>query len=595
MKPGFWGVIAFLITAAVTATPASAGDIYVAAGAQNGDAIYLALRPDGTFSDPESLQVSMNHQISGYSFGNGIGDFNNDGELDYILALGRFGGNIYIFPKTGPGNQFDPPVWAGSWTDGAYPADMAVADFNGDGNLDFVLNYFLSPHCGLYLGDGAFGFAFTLLPDTTPMSAIGMDAADFDNDGLADFVIAPRSNGPLIAYLGQPDGSFKKVISDRAPSVSIATGIAAADFVEDPDGFVDLAVSSANKLEIYIGYGDGTFDLYQAYDVPLNSSPLDNGDFDGDGHQDLVVADFGADNAGVAVLLGDGQGQFEHDATHLGQNIGFLKAVTALPYLSNKAPVAQLTPETITVTVGETVEWDASQSFDEDGTIVSYEWDFGEGAVAPMGINPMAVAGTADNSGGPQSSYVYYDSGNYWVTLKVTDDQGATATVKAEVQVEPLAVDVYFSPRRLNLKSKGKWITATIQLPSGYYAGMIDTDSLYLVPEGKARIKARSVYGHRHFNEHHKKNYRRTRQLEVKFDRQALIAALDGATGETSLRVMGGISIDVANMGNISTNVARLEFSGTGIVSAYEEKKKSSSKQYFFQQMMQFFSKGRSK
>ena len=336
MKPKIWGVIVFLLTVAVAASPASGSDVYVAAAAENGDAIFMAFNPDGTFSDPETLQVSSDHQISGDSFGNGIGDFNHDGELDYILPLGYFGGDIYIFSKTGPGNQFDSPIWVGSmpWS-AVKPGDLAIADFNGDGHLDFVLSYYYSPHCGLYRGDGDFGFTFTLLSNTKPMLAIGIDAHDFDNNGIVDFVIAPNSLGPLYVHLGQPDGSYRKVLADRTPSRSLATGIAAGDFIEDPDGFVDLAVSSFGKLEIYVGHGDGTFTLHQPSDQPLdfpmNPSTLDNGDFDRDGHQDLVVADFGADHAGVAVLLGNGLGQFEHDATYLGENTGSFTAVTALP------------------------------------------------------------------------------------------------------------------------------------------------------------------------------------------------------------------------------------------------------------------------
>ena len=38
----------------------------------------------------------------------------------------------------------------------------------------------------------------------------------------------------------------------------------------------------------------------------MNPSPLDNGDFNRDGNQDLVAANFGSGYAGVAVLLGDG-------------------------------------------------------------------------------------------------------------------------------------------------------------------------------------------------------------------------------------------------------------------------------------------------
>jgi len=273
-------------------------------------------------------------------------------------------------------------------------------------------------------------------------------------------------------------------------------------------------------------------------------------------------------------------------------------AVTGLPFVFNKAPVALVAPEIITVTVGETFELDGSESYDPDGddTMLSYEWDFGEGIVAPMGINTMAVDGTGDDSGEPQSSYVYFDSGTYTVTLKVTDDQGASATVQAEVQVKPMDVDVYFSPRKLNLKSKGKWITATIRLPHGYNAGMVDTSSLFLVV-GNTEIQAKSDNRHRYFMKY-KKKYRRTRKLKAKFDRQVLIQELKGkgATGEISLTVMGDISIDVANMGHISSNVAnaKMEFSGTGTIKAFEVKKRSFKKE-LWQQMMRFFSNGKSK
>ena len=589
MKSKLWGVIILLIAAAVAATPASGSDIYVSAASMNGDATFMALNPDGTFSDPKPLQVSSDYDLSGYSFGNGIGDFNNDGQLDYIMAIGRNGGDIYIYQKTGPDDQFDIPIWAGSWTEGYYPADMAVADYNGDGHLDFVLSYLYSTHCGLYLGDGEFNFAYTLLPDTKPFVAMGIDAADFDNNEIPDFVVAPRSRGPFYVHLGQPDGSFKPVLVERAPSNTIATGIAAGNFVEDPDGFIDLAVSSTGKLEIYVGHGDGTFTLHQPSDQPLdfpmNPSTLDNGDFDRDGHQDLVVADYGTDHAGVAVLLGNGLGQFEHDATYVAENMTVFKAVTALPYRLNIAPVAKLTPELIKVTVGETVQWDASESFDEDGFIVRYDWDYGDGAVAPMA---MAMDSTAGNSGEPQSSYVYYDSGTYWVTLTVTDDKGATAKVQAEVEAQPMSVNVRISPRSLNLKSKGKWITAIIRLPDPYNVGMIDPDSLFLmVPGSQTGIKAHVSGKLRHYNKHNnkyykhfKKKFRNKRTLKVKFDRQDLIAELNGATGQIPLTVIGELST--------------MEFSGTGTVKAFEKQKKS-LKNYLKKQMTRLLSKGKSK
>lgn len=57
--------------------------------------------------------------------------------------------------------------------------------------------------------------------------------------------------------------------------------------------------------------------------------------------------------------------------------------------------------------VGEVVTFDGSGSIDEDpGTIVAYDWDFGDGNVGS----------------GEMPTHTYFDAGNYNVTLTVTDD-----------------------------------------------------------------------------------------------------------------------------------------------------------------------------
>jgi len=606
MKPIFGGVIAFLVCAMAVGTPAAfaadGSEVYVAAATQKGQAAYMVLNPDGTFSDPVAMLLPYPLLTSGDSYGNGIGDFDNDGDLDYITARGmlvrpdfKFYSNIYIFEKLDSLDQFaqfayvekeDDEPGGSAWTIDGLPGDMAVADFNGDGNLDFVLKQYRTLDCGLFLGNGHLGFDYQLLSDTTTYDrSIGVDAADFNNDGKADFVIAPNDSAePIYVYLGNGDGTFERKTSDWVSSLK-AYGIAAGDFV-GRDGIVDLAVSAMGWLEIYEGDGEGNFSLSSSTDAfPMNDSPLDNIDFDGDGDQDLVVANFGDDSAGVAVLeLIDDQGNFRHSGTYLGDVSGSRKAVTALPYLSNKEPVAILTPETISVKVGEAVEWDASESFDEDGTIVSYEWDYGDGVVSPLGINTLAKSSTDGNSGGAQSSYVYSDSGTYFVTLTVTDDQGATDTVQAEVDVEALlSVSVYFSPSKLNLQSRQKWLAATLIMPSGYDARMIDPDSLYIVLKGKAEFQAHPVYRHGFFSRHDRKRSRGLRKLTVKFDRQALIEELDGATGETLLNVTGLISSNVSE---------EAYFSGAGTIKVYEKERKINSyRMYLMKLILRFFSK----
>jgi PKD repeat protein len=77
----------------------------------------------------------------------------------------------------------------------------------------------------------------------------------------------------------------------------------------------------------------------------------------------------------------------------------------------NIAPVADAGPYQ-KVNVGEQVQFDGSGSFDTDGTIVSYWWDFDDGTTG-SGVAP---------------SHMYTSEGTYTVNLVVTDDKGATDT-----------------------------------------------------------------------------------------------------------------------------------------------------------------------
>ena len=76
------------------------------------------------------------------------------------------------------------------------------------------------------------------------------------------------------------------------------------------DGKQDLAVANSVSDNVSISLGDGT----GHFSVPRNFGAGDTprsvsvGDFNGDGKQDLATANFGSDN--VSILLGDGAGHF---------------------------------------------------------------------------------------------------------------------------------------------------------------------------------------------------------------------------------------------------------------------------------------------
>src|SRR6266704_2040644 len=86
--------------------------------------------------------------------------------------------------------------------------------------------------------------------------------------------------------------------------ISVAVG----DF--NGDGVQDLAVANfgSNTVSVLLGNGDGTF--RSALTVAAGAGPASVvvGDFNGDGVQDLAVANYGSTT--VSVLLGNGDGTF---------------------------------------------------------------------------------------------------------------------------------------------------------------------------------------------------------------------------------------------------------------------------------------------
>ncbi len=84
----------------------------------------------------------------------------------------------------------------------------------------------------------------------------------------------------------------------------------------------------------------------------------------------------------------------------------------------NQPPTAFITTQTIDI-VNVTVTFDATHSYDPDGHITSYAWDFGD-----------TTTGT-----GPITNHTYHTTGNYIVHLTVTDNGGKTGTYNTTIQI----------------------------------------------------------------------------------------------------------------------------------------------------------------
>src|SRR4029077_7782732 len=118
---------------------------------------------------------------------------------------------------------------------------------------------------------------------------------------------------------GNGDGTFR-------PPLNFKTGnqpkwVAVADFNED--GIADLIVANSGSADVSIllGNGDGTFQPAVRYGAGPGVSALALGDFNGDGHLDAAVAT----SLGVALLHGRGDGTFG-EPVYIGRQSTFVLA-----------------------------------------------------------------------------------------------------------------------------------------------------------------------------------------------------------------------------------------------------------------------------
>ncbi len=222
------------------------------------------------------------------------GDFNGDGEMDFVVANGG-DNNLWLYFGNGDGT-FALPIIV-PITLGESPVWVATADLRGTGKTDLVVAEADSNSIGVFLGkgDGTFKESSIALPGSVATLAVG----DFNHDGKLDIVV-PLNDYTLSTYIvllpGLGNGGFGSAIVTPTTIYPPATfWVSSGDL--NGDGFPDLVLSSADditiNLQIALNNGDGTFSAGGAFEAPLGGQFVSTAIFDGDedGKNDLVIAD----------------------------------------------------------------------------------------------------------------------------------------------------------------------------------------------------------------------------------------------------------------------------------------------------------------
>lgn len=223
---------------------------------------------DGTFTDVADKAGVANSKYFG--MGAAAGDYDGDGWMDlYVTAYGR----NTLYHNNGDGTFTDVTDKAGVAAPG-WSTCAVWFDYNNDGKLDLFVSSFVLYNKEMSCGDNRLGRRYYCIPR----------------------VFKPR---PSFLFRNNGDGTFTDVSRESgiASALGKSFGVVATDI--NNDGWMDLFVANDTVANfLFLNKGNGKFDeiglaagvAYSEAGTPRSGMGVDAADYDGDGWQDLFVA-----------------------------------------------------------------------------------------------------------------------------------------------------------------------------------------------------------------------------------------------------------------------------------------------------------------
>ncbi|HEV7378670.1 MAG TPA: VCBS repeat-containing protein [Dyadobacter sp.] len=185
------------------------------------------------------------------------------------------------------------------------PVHTVSADFDKDGMIDYVVSSFGHNKGGLYLARQKGNNQFETRPIREIAGATQSIAIDFNNDGWTDIVtLFAHGDEGIWLFLNDKKGGFETKNLLRFPPVYGSSSFQLTDI--NKDGKPDIIYTSGDNSDysrilkpyhgVYIFTNDGDQNFKQRYFYPVNgATKVMAADFDLDGDIDLVSIAFFAD------------------------------------------------------------------------------------------------------------------------------------------------------------------------------------------------------------------------------------------------------------------------------------------------------------
>lgn len=235
---------------------------YVITAAEGSTSYYYPSNDNGTFGARSEVLLGIND-------GAAIADFDGDGDLDFVIGAGF---NSIVLYRNDSNGLFN-PVTAASNTPAYFHTQMRAEDFNKDGKMDFTSGSLYSSGAqSVYLNQGNLVFTPVTLDSLWINDSVyGREVGDFNNDGNPDVAILGlhgATTGKVRIYHGNGNGTFQAPVQAvdlvaARPGTYGTSCMAAGDF--NSDGNLDLLVgcgyqgTSAGRVYLFAGNGASSF------------------------------------------------------------------------------------------------------------------------------------------------------------------------------------------------------------------------------------------------------------------------------------------------------------------------------------------------
>jgi hypothetical protein len=278
-----------------------------------------------TTNFPQPAPLEYTNQLT-------IGDLDGDGDLDIIFANGQgfssegvaLRQRVYI--NNGAGVFTDESVTRMNFA--GWARGVELGDIDNDGDLDAILAQDFNELPRLFLNDGLGFFTDVTaarLPNIT-LSSSRAQFGDIDNDGDLDLYITSGTTsrftcGQYRVYVNDGLGFFTDETALRHPIANVCNNMDC--IFGDIDGDFDIDVKTAstgtNNSRLYRNDGTGVFTLAATVPADEGTYSYDFGDMDGDGDLDLLGANAGPGTTDL-LLANDGTGTYSNASGQMNTN-----------------------------------------------------------------------------------------------------------------------------------------------------------------------------------------------------------------------------------------------------------------------------------